>query len=188
MAKVLQLRRGTTAEHSAFTGANGELTVNTTLKLLVLHDGSTVGGFQIPKLVSGKVPFAQLDVQDATTEQKGIVQLNDTITSTNTTQALTANAGKLLADRDFGAGQSWQDVTSSRHQNTTYTNTTGRPICVMVSYPSTQNFSEMVVNGLVVATQFSNSSNYLSVIVPHESTYRFNSPEANQISRWTELR
>lgn len=75
MAKILQLRRGTTAEHSTFTGADGELTVNTTLKLLVLHDGSTVGGFQIPKLVSGKVPFAQLDIQDATTGQKGIVEL-----------------------------------------------------------------------------------------------------------------
>lgn len=75
MAKILQLRRGTTTEHSTFTGASGELTVNTTLKLLVLHDGSTVGGFQIPKLVSGKVPFAQLDIQDATTGQKGIVEL-----------------------------------------------------------------------------------------------------------------
>ena len=47
MPTVLQLRRGTTAEHSSFTGAEGEVTVNTTKDTLVVHDGSTQGGFEI---------------------------------------------------------------------------------------------------------------------------------------------
>lgn len=47
MPTVLQLRRGTTAEHSTFTGAEGEVTVNTTKDTLVVHDGSTQGGFEI---------------------------------------------------------------------------------------------------------------------------------------------
>lgn len=44
MAKQLQLRRGTATEHNTFTGANGEVTVDTTNKTLRVHDGSTVGG------------------------------------------------------------------------------------------------------------------------------------------------
>ena len=47
MAKVLQLRRGTTAQNNAFTGAEGEVTVDTTKKTLRLHDGATAGGKEI---------------------------------------------------------------------------------------------------------------------------------------------
>lgn len=44
MTTALQLRRGTTSQHSTFTGANGEVTVDTTKKTAVVHDGSTAGG------------------------------------------------------------------------------------------------------------------------------------------------
>lgn len=44
MPTTLQLRRGTTAENAAFTGAEGELTVDTQTNSLNVHDGSTVGG------------------------------------------------------------------------------------------------------------------------------------------------
>lgn len=44
MAKLLKLRRGTTSQHSSFTGAEGELTVDTTKDTAVVHDGSTTGG------------------------------------------------------------------------------------------------------------------------------------------------
>jgi hypothetical protein len=44
MAKQVQFRRGTAAENDAFTGAVGEITVDTTNKQLRVHDGSTAGG------------------------------------------------------------------------------------------------------------------------------------------------
>ena len=44
MAKLLKLRRGTTSQHSSFTGAEGECTVDTTKDTLVVHDNSTAGG------------------------------------------------------------------------------------------------------------------------------------------------
>ena len=44
MAIQIQLRQGTTTEHNTFTGAVGEVTVDTTKKTLVVHDGLTVGG------------------------------------------------------------------------------------------------------------------------------------------------
>tara|TARA_R100001594_G_scaffold96791_1_gene131020 strand:+ start:1046 stop:2095 length:1050 start_codon:yes stop_codon:yes gene_type:complete len=49
MAKKLQLRRGTTTQHNSFTGAEGEVTVDTTKDSLVVHDGSTQGGHPIAK-------------------------------------------------------------------------------------------------------------------------------------------
>ena len=47
MAKLLKLRRGTTSQHSSFTGAEGEVTVDTTKDTVVVHDGSTQGGFPL---------------------------------------------------------------------------------------------------------------------------------------------
>ena len=44
MAKLLKLRRGTTSQHSSFTGAEGEVTVDTDKDVLVVNDGSTAGG------------------------------------------------------------------------------------------------------------------------------------------------
>ena len=44
MSKLLQLRGGTTSEHSTFTGALREVTVDTTKDTLVVHDGTTAGG------------------------------------------------------------------------------------------------------------------------------------------------
>jgi len=44
MAKQVQFRRGTATENNAFTGAIGEITVDTTNKQLRVHDGSTAGG------------------------------------------------------------------------------------------------------------------------------------------------
>ena len=49
MAKLLKLRRGTTSQHGSFTGAEGEVTVDTTKDTLVVHDGSTAGGVPLAK-------------------------------------------------------------------------------------------------------------------------------------------
>ena len=45
MPTVLQHRRGTTSQNNSFTGAIGEITYDTTLDTLRVHDGSTAGGF-----------------------------------------------------------------------------------------------------------------------------------------------
>jgi len=44
MPTTLQFRRGNTTQNNAFTGAAGELTVDSTTNTLRLHDGSTAGG------------------------------------------------------------------------------------------------------------------------------------------------
>ena len=44
MSKQVRFRRGTTAQHSVFTGPAGEVTVDTDKKVTVVHDGVTAGG------------------------------------------------------------------------------------------------------------------------------------------------
>ena len=48
-AYAIQFRRGTTTQHSSFTGLLGEVTVDTDKKTLVVHDGSTTGGYPLAR-------------------------------------------------------------------------------------------------------------------------------------------
>jgi len=52
MPYQIQLRRGTTAQNIAFTGAIGELTVDTQLNTLRVQDGSTAGGWALVNVAS----------------------------------------------------------------------------------------------------------------------------------------
>lgn len=90
MAKVIQLRRGTSAEHTTFIGAPGEVTVDTTKKVLVVHDGVTPGGFPTSRLenVAGDASFS------------GRVRVTNTTASTSvSTGALIVSGGAGIAGR-----------------------------------------------------------------------------------------
>ena len=56
MAKLLKLRRGTTTQHGSFTGAEGEVTIDTTKDTAVVHDGSTAGGRPLARQDMNNVP------------------------------------------------------------------------------------------------------------------------------------
>jgi hypothetical protein len=49
MTTAVQNRRGTTAEHSTFTGLEGEVTIDTTKDTAVIHDGTLAGGYPLAK-------------------------------------------------------------------------------------------------------------------------------------------
>jgi hypothetical protein len=72
MAKKLQLRGGTTSEHSSFTGDVREVTVDTDLKTLKVHDGSTAGGTRLAKyselssFITGVTAGSGIDVSGTT--------------------------------------------------------------------------------------------------------------------------
>ena len=65
MATQVQFRRGTTAQNNSFTGVVGELSVNTSINALRIHDGSTSGGFELAK--SNLSNISSVDVVTATT-------------------------------------------------------------------------------------------------------------------------
>lgn len=56
----IQFRRGTTAQHETFTGAQGEITYDTERKTLVLHDGTTVGGHPVALMSELPTDLSQL--------------------------------------------------------------------------------------------------------------------------------
>ena len=47
MPTQLQFRRGTTSQNNGFTGAVGEITIDTDTDAIILHDGSAAGGIEI---------------------------------------------------------------------------------------------------------------------------------------------
>ena len=65
MATQVQLRGGTTSEHSSFTGAAREVTVDTDKDVVVVHDGSTAGG--VPMAKSADIITSLGGLSDAST-------------------------------------------------------------------------------------------------------------------------
>jgi len=49
MSKQVQIRRGSTSQHNTFTGASGEITVDTDLSTIRVHDNSLAGGHRLAK-------------------------------------------------------------------------------------------------------------------------------------------
>lgn len=73
MAKQLQIRGGTTVQHSTFTGALREITIDTDKDVVVVHDGTTVGGFPLAKQTS-----VDSKVTKVTSTDNAIVRFNGT--------------------------------------------------------------------------------------------------------------
>jgi hypothetical protein len=53
MATQIKIRGGTTSQHSSFTGGAREITVDTDKNTVVVHDGSTAGGFPLASASGG---------------------------------------------------------------------------------------------------------------------------------------
>ena len=79
MAKQLQLRRGTTAEHSSFTGEVGELTIDTDKDTAVVHDNYQAGGFPLLRedlnnLAAGSINVSKIAASGSYGQ---VLQVND---------------------------------------------------------------------------------------------------------------
>ena len=100
MAKRLQLRGGTTSQHSTFTGALREVTVDTDKDTLVVHDGATAGGIPLAKY--SDVSSINTDLVNDTTPQLGgslDVNGNSIVSISNGDIAITPNgSGKVILD------------------------------------------------------------------------------------------
>ena len=78
MPTTVQFRRGTTAQNNAFTGAVGEVTVDTDKNTLVVHDGSTAGGkalfstgFADPTLESSTASLPNFTIKNTADDATG---------------------------------------------------------------------------------------------------------------------
>ena len=101
MPTQVQWRRGTTTQHNSFTGAAGEVTVDTTLDTLRVHDGSTAGGIRIAK-------FSEITSGDITAVVAG-TGLSGGATSGSATLALSHLGLESLSDPNDDQIVFWDD-------------------------------------------------------------------------------
>jgi hypothetical protein len=95
----------------------------------------------------------------------------------------------------LGYSQTWQNLFASRAAATTYYNTTGRPIMVVVSGDTSPNNGQnvnLIINGVTVSgTYFALSSQQVRIpvtgIVPPNGSYSA-TVSATSLATWTELR
>jgi hypothetical protein len=100
MTKQVQRRRGTSTQHTSFTGADGEISVNTTNKSVHVHDGVTAGG----------VEAARADLTNVSDANLNAALTGNTVAALTITSA-TINGGTIsgitdLAVADGGTGAS----------------------------------------------------------------------------------
>lgn len=175
--------------------------------------GNAAGLVNIPAAnVVGLVPTANY----ATYTGVVTIGAQPNITSVGTLSSLTATgnirslSGYFIGDgsqltnisaEGIGTNQTWQNLTSSRAANTSYTNTTGKPIQIIVQPNFTGSFSdngtyiEVSTDGSTWVTVFIfkvSDGNYAtssaSIIIPPNNYYRMVSNRTSPILRWVELR
>ena len=89
MAKQVQFRRGTTSQHSSFTGAAGEVTVDTDKNTAVVHDGSTAGGVPLAK-------SSELSAKVESLADLGVTASAADLNTTDVTTLGTVEASKVV--------------------------------------------------------------------------------------------
>ncbi|UFK92836.1 MULTISPECIES: phage tail protein [Providencia] len=105
---------------------------------------------------------------------------------------------KFAAGSGLGYGQTWQNVKASRAVGTVYTNSTGKPIVLLVTASTSANDRmngiNIHVNGVVIATSMTYGNGAkapVSAIIPHGATYKIDYPSGTVspfIHQWFELR
>lgn len=105
MSFAFQRRRGTTSQHSSFTGLLAELTVDTDKDTVVVHDGSTAGGFPLSKQRNSVNAQSGTSYTLAATDADNIVTCTNASTVTVTINNSVFAAGDRIAVVQKGAGQ-----------------------------------------------------------------------------------
>jgi hypothetical protein len=99
MTTGVQRRRGTTVQHSTFTGLDGEITIDTTKDTAVVHDGATVGGHPLARQDLGNVdPTALSAITGSNTASGDLFIIYDV--STNSIKKITRDELNNAIEQD----------------------------------------------------------------------------------------
>ena len=93
MATQLQFRRGTTAQNDGFTGAAGELSLDTDTNNIRIHDGATAGGAEI-------IPAGTIMAYGGASAPTGFLLCDNTAVSRTTYARLFAAVGTAFGTGD----------------------------------------------------------------------------------------
>lgn len=160
--------------------------------------------------MAGQIKVNQVQLGDSATATQNFVWQTNVDGTTKlargnvgaTTQdILTVDAtGKVTltasdANLPIGVGQTWQDMIGSRAINTTYTNSTGRPIEISVTCTpaNTSSTGTLTIGGVVfvaVAQGFITGAIpiTLTAIIPNGVTYSLVTTGTTSLAYWKELR
>lgn len=128
----------------------------------------------------------------------GVSMVQDnTITSAKIVDGSIQQGDMSLAASGLGVGQTWQNVIGSRVSGTTYTNSTGKPIQVSVTFVSNGSFqldASTSVNGVVTGVIYAVTGAQQTTaripstfIVPNGGSYVVTAT-VGTIQYWSELR
>ena len=98
MATQVQFRRGTTGQHSGFTGAVGEVTVDTEKKSLCVHDATTAGGFPLLKEDGSNSSLALGSLSSCALKFVGDIDTGIMSTGSDQIQLVTGGFARLTID------------------------------------------------------------------------------------------
>jgi hypothetical protein len=108
----------------------------------------------------------------------------------NGTNGVTFNNGSTQDVGGVGIGQTWTDVTGSRGNGVTYTNSTGKPIAIALSAWASTSNGNFYVNGVLVYGGLGRSTYFntlpVFMIVPNGANY--STSGFDYIGSWLELR
>ena len=118
MATQVQYRRGTQVQNDAFTGALGEMTIDTTNGTMRVHNGVTAGGSNIATVayVSGQIGALSANTIYNGTSNVSISALNGNVT-------FAVNGNSIMRVTASGIENSQGNVTGNIGNSTSYFNT-----------------------------------------------------------------
>jgi hypothetical protein len=150
-------------------------------------NASTTNGLVLTSDTSGELKLQANGADIATVDSSGITMASG--------KGLSGDGSSLTGISSLGVGQTWTNVTASRAIATQYTNTTGKPILVVISCTGNGAnglFGAMVDGNTIMYSPSTASSGYwtsVSFVVPNGSTYNTNQQGANvTLGIWWELR
>ena len=105
MSTQVQYRRGSSVQVAAFTGALGELVIDTTNKIVVVNDGATAGGFpQVGLTAAQTLTNKTLTSPILTTPNIGVATGTSVSTTGNITGGNLTTAGQVSATANITGG------------------------------------------------------------------------------------
>lgn len=124
MAIQVKYRRGSETEHTTFTGADGELTIDTTRHTAVIHDGVTAGGHPLATeewattLVEGVTEATDAANTAADAANTAATNANDIISSLIASSVPTNEEGVMVQDVLDDHSSQLNDIENFRKNNT----------------------------------------------------------------------
>lgn len=180
MATQVQFRRGTTSQNNAFTGAQGEITVDTDVYALRIHDGTTAGGKVVPTLTATQT-FTNKTFGSGNTWNGNVIGL----TYGGTGAAITAVAGAVAYSTGSvlglsAAGTSGQVLTSGGTSAPTWINASGITVGTATNATNATNIAGGSAGYLV----YQSDTNTTAFITPGTDGYLLKSTGASTAPTW----